>query len=100
VNAGTFEGPTSTIKRTVWIGVDVVSEVIEGEAVLLNLSTGRYFSLNVTGTFIWQQIELHGDVKQINTALLAKYPADPTQAMRDITDLLNELVSRDLVRRQ
>lgn len=31
----------------------VVSEIIDGEAVIINLDTGKYYSLNETGSVLW-----------------------------------------------
>lgn len=33
---------------------DVHGTVLDGECVLLNLSTGRYYTLNAVGAFVWE----------------------------------------------
>ena len=33
---------------------DVVHRLIQGEAVLLDLASGRYFGLNATGAALWE----------------------------------------------
>ena len=35
---------------------DVLDEVFDGEAVLVNLRTGRYYSLDARATVIWQAV--------------------------------------------
>ncbi|MDX2054191.1 MAG: PqqD family protein [Polyangiaceae bacterium] len=85
------------MKRSFTIPSDVVSEVINGEAMLLNLSTGRYFSLNSTGAFIWRQLETHGDVGRIVGELAATYSLDERKAVEDVNALLSELTAQALI---
>ncbi len=34
---------------------DVHSTILDGESVLLNLSMGRYYTLNAVGSVVWEQ---------------------------------------------
>jgi len=43
-----------TLETPFTIPEGVVSREIEGETVLLNLESGRYFGLNAVGTRVWQ----------------------------------------------
>lgn len=59
------EPSSYTIDRSV-----VVSEVIDGEAVIINLDSGRYYSLNETGSVVWgmllpQSMDIHGLVRKL-----------------------------------
>jgi len=36
---------------------DVISTEMDGEAVLMHVPKGKYFSLNETGSLIWQKLE-------------------------------------------
>ncbi len=85
------------MKRSFSVPTDVVSELINGEAMLLNLSTGRYFSLNSTGAFIWRQLEVHGDINCIVRELAAMYSVDESQARRDVNELMTQLAEQQLV---
>lgn len=35
----------------------VISETIDGEAIIINLDTGAYYSLRETGAAVWQLID-------------------------------------------
>lgn len=78
----------------------VACEVVDGEAVLLNLDTGIYFSLNPSGTLAWQALSQKGDPEQALVALRAGYPAAPAQLTRDFAAWLSELEDNGLVIRE
>jgi len=87
-------------KRSVAIGAEVVSEFINGEAMLLCLSTGLYFSLNATGAIVWQQIELHGDVEGIVATLATRHGVNEASVRDDVAELIGQLAKHGLVTRQ
>jgi hypothetical protein len=78
---------------------DVISEIVDGEAVLLNLKTGVYYSLNHVGTRIWQLIEQLGDERRVRDAGLGEYAVDAAQLDLDFARLLADLLERGLVAR-
>ena len=45
-------------------------------AVLLNLQTKRYFSLNETGTRIWEQVQEGADAESIEGTMIREYEVD------------------------
>lgn len=75
----------------------VVFEVVDGEAVVLNLNTGIYFTLNRTGTRIWELITEHGDLESVRALMAEEYDAEPEQLAGDLERLAGELVDRGLV---
>ncbi|MCE9541842.1 PqqD family peptide modification chaperone [Candidatus Kaiserbacteria bacterium] len=50
-----------------------VSETVEGEAIIINLETGSYYSLNPIASVIWNLIAERYSVHDIETALTNKY---------------------------
>jgi Coenzyme PQQ synthesis protein D (PqqD) len=79
---------------------DVVFRDLEGEAVILDLASGRYFGLNAVGTRIWTLLDAGTAVDAIVGTLAGEYDADADQIARDVTRLLDDLLSRGLVVRQ
>ena len=74
----------------------VINEVIDGEAVIINLATGDYFSLRGSGAYIWSAVTELADVHQIVDALVsAGMPAPGAEAA--VTGLLDELATEGLV---
>jgi len=75
----------------------VVFRDLDGEAVLLDLSSGTYFGLNEVGTRVWQLLADGRDEDQIVATLIAEYEADPAVIARDVARLLGDLRSRRLI---
>jgi hypothetical protein len=56
------------------------TELDDAESVLLHLKTRRYFSLNETGTLIWQQLRQGKEVDEIAALLEQQYELDTPSA--------------------
>lgn len=75
----------------------VISEIIDGEAVMINLTTGNYYSLNETGAAAWSAVETGASVGDITELLSARYAGDPDEIQRAVERLLEELSREDLI---
>ena len=51
----------------------VISETIDGEAIIINLDTGAYYSLRETGAAIWQLLEQGATGQAISAELIRRY---------------------------
>jgi hypothetical protein len=78
-------------------GADVIFRDLEGEAVLLDLASGRYFGLNPVGTRIWVLLDAGSTVDAVVAAIAAEFEADPDEVARDVDELLTELIAKGLV---
>lgn len=78
----------------------VACEVVDGEAVLLNLDTGIYFSLNASGTLAWQALRQDGDPEQALLAFRAAFPTAPAHVVQDFSMWLTQLEANGLVVRE
>lgn len=78
---------------------DVVCEVLDGEAILLNLRTGVYFSLNRSGTRMWQALAKYGNQDAAVPALLAELDlqGQDSRLRADLARLTQDLVSAGLL---
>jgi hypothetical protein len=76
---------------------DVVFRDLEGEAVILDLASGRYFGLNAVGTRIWTLLDAGMPLEGIVDTLAGEYDVDAQQIARDVTTLIDELSSRGLI---
>ena len=68
-----------------------------GESVLLHLGTNQYFSLNETGTHIWQGISKNLNLSEIRLELEKTFDVAAEQATQSVIQLVDELVSEKLV---
>lgn len=77
----------------------VLSRELEGEAVLLDLAAGRYFSLNATGLRIWTLLGEGCGLGDIRDRLAAEYPLEAAQVGTDVFELCAALEEEGLVER-
>ena len=76
---------------------DVLYRDLEGQAVILDLSSGLYFGLNEVGTRIWTLIGEGRSVADIVQILSREYEADASNIERDVRELADALLSRNLI---
>ncbi|HSC32625.1 MAG TPA: PqqD family protein [Gemmatimonadaceae bacterium] len=76
---------------------DALSASLSDGAVLLNLYTKRYFSLNETGSRIWSLLQLQPTEEEIVQALVREYDVEAPEATRAVHQLLEDLVAERLV---
>lgn len=76
---------------------EVAAKVIDGEAVLINLATGVYYSMRGSGAFLWSRLESGSNVALLSAALAARYGLDSMQARRDVERLVGELRTEGLL---
>lgn len=75
----------------------VAAKVMDGEAILINLGTGTYYSIASTGGFIWSLIEKKLPLDEVVRRVAANYDIDRAQAELDVFRLCRELHSEGLV---
>lgn len=83
--------------RTIRLSSDVVFRELEGEAVILDLASGRYFGLNAVGTRVWALLDAGTPVDQIVSTLADEYEAEREQIARDVAALIDDLSTRGLI---
>jgi hypothetical protein len=76
---------------------DVIVTELDGEAVLLNLDTKLYFSLNATGVTIWKLLDEGLTLGQIGERLFQEYDVTPEKAQQCVIDLVDQLNNEKLV---
>lgn len=85
------------MSRTIHISSEVLCRELQGEAVLLDLDSQRYFGLDAVGTRIWQLLGQHGDEGAILDALEQEFDADRETLERDLQDFLQRLTEAGLI---
>jgi len=79
---------------------DVVVQVINGEALILKLQEEEVFSLNETGARVAQLIAEGRSLDAVIDTLTAEYETSRQDIEREVTDLVQTLVSKGLVVRR
>ena len=75
---------------------DAVFRELDGQSVLLNLSTGMYFGLDPVGTQVWQLAAEDGSLRAVRQRLIEIYDADSDTIERDLLVLAEALVAKGL----
>jgi hypothetical protein len=78
-------------------GADVTSTVLDEEAVLLDLASGVYFSLNPVGTAIWEQLTGSQSLEQILGTICHQFEVTEEAARRDLVALISRLRDEGLI---
>lgn len=87
----------TTLQTRVSQRQDVLFHELGGEAVLLNLESGKYFGLDEVGTRIWQLITEHGQLEPAYQALLQEYEVEPERLAEDLLKLVDQLLEHGLL---
>jgi hypothetical protein len=73
------------------------AEVIDGEAVMINLGDGMYFTMDGVGAELWLLIEQGCSLAPIATCLAGRYEVEEPRVLADLGRVVDELVSAGLV---
>ncbi len=90
----------SNMSKPAWIvnKPAVVSEVIDGELVVMNLATGNYFSSAGSGARLWARLEHGASADGLVAILVAHHDVDVDTASADVSRYLAALLADGLVR--
>lgn len=76
---------------------NVIGEIIDGEAVIINLDSGTYYSLQDSGAFIWRLLEQNASLQEIYTHLHRQYQGEPSEMEHAIGIFLDDLQREGLI---
>jgi hypothetical protein len=86
-----------TLTQTLRPHPEVVDTALDtGETVLLQLESQTYYSLNTTGTRIWQGLKAGRSLREISRQLHEVFDVEADQADRSVLTLVCELVQHHL----
>lgn len=76
---------------------EVVAKLIEDEAILINLVSGVYYSMDGCGARVWSLIEAGAALETIIATLASEYDVPMPRASEDVRRLIAELLEQRLV---
>ena len=76
---------------------DVLLSGVEGESVLLNLESERYFGLDEVGTRMLSVLTSSNSIQAAYETLLAEYDVDADLLRQDLISLVDRLIAQGLV---
>lgn len=71
-------------------GAHLVWSELDDEIIVLDTSTGDFYSLNKTATEVWKALDAQTPVEHIAASLATKYGVPHAQAVADVIELTKE----------
>ena len=75
----------------------VACEIVDSEAVIINLSNGMYYTMDAVGAEVWRMIEEGRTQQSIAGALASRYSVSFDDALADLERIAQELLQEELV---
>jgi hypothetical protein len=76
---------------------NIASEVIDGEAIIINLDDGNYYSMDGVGAFIWEMLAARPSLREVVECVVTCYEVSPEQARADIDGLVSSLSRENVI---
>lgn len=77
---------------------EACGKVVDGEAIIINLSNGIYYSLDGVGGTVWQMIEHGYSIEEMINTISAHHKVSSEQVKADLEKLIEELVQENIVK--
>ena len=88
---------TATLESRIRVHEDVLFRELGGEAVILNLKSGKYYGLDEVGTRMWALLTQNGQVQPAYHALLDEYDVTAERLRLDLLRFIDELAAHGLL---
>jgi hypothetical protein len=75
----------------------IVHEIVDGEAVIINLDLGHYYSADNVGAFIWEKIGNIASESEVVESVVRHYAGDKEQIEDAVRQFFTELKQDDLI---
>lgn len=75
----------------------VAAKVIDGEAIIMNLTNGAYYSMDGVGALVWEGIERGRSVDAIRDSVAGRFDVDVSRLRADLDRLVGELLAEGLI---
>ena len=79
------------------VSPDAACATVDDGAVVLNLRTRRYYSLNETAALIWQMLEAEAPLDDVVHELTSQFEIDDDDAAQAVADLVEDLAAEALI---
>lgn len=86
-----------TLDTKITIPDTLFLQTVDDETILLDTETQEYFSLNESGTMIWNILEEKKNLKEVQETILDMYEIDENQVESDILKFVEALKEKKLI---
>ena len=77
---------------------EIAAKLIDGEAILINLSDGTYYSMDKVGGFIWELIKRNYSLSEMVETITEHYDVSAEKTKTDVETLAADLLEEKIVR--
>ncbi|MGH7469802.1 MAG: PqqD family protein [Longimicrobiales bacterium] len=74
-----------------------VSCTVHGEAVILQMKDGVYYSLDAVGARVWSRLQQPASVNELCQLIVSEYEVDLERCEQDLLSLLQDLEQASLI---
>ena len=89
--------PGPSAARRVSVPDGVLVRELDGESVLLNVHSEKYFGLDEVGTRMWAALTRFRNLESAHHALLDEFEVEPERLRADLEALVTELAAHGLL---
>ena len=75
---------------------EIAAEILDGEAIIINLATGSYYSMADSAALVWQAVEHHCSLEEIAHRLTTHYDAPLDRARADVAALAERMLTEKI----
>lgn len=87
----------TSYSSTIVISQDVLFQQLDGEAILLDLSSGQTCNLDEVGARMWELLSAHSAIEPACLALLEEYDVSQDRLQADLVELVDRLAALGLL---
>ena len=74
-----------------------VAAEMDGEVMMMNIDTGKYFALNEVASFIWDRLMVPLSLRQICEVVQVEFDVTPETCERDVKKFVESMVRDGLL---
>jgi len=75
---------------------EIAAKIVDGEAILINLNSGVYYSMGGSGPFVWALLDRGTSISGMVDAVSDRFRVPGSAVLDDLRRLTNELVTERL----
>ena len=86
-----------TLQSRISRSKELVSSEMDGEVVMMSVSTGTYYGLNEVGTHIWTLIEAPMTIDEICKELRGEFNVDAATCEQEVLNFVTQMAGEQLI---
>jgi hypothetical protein len=76
----------------------VLSSKIDNEIVLMSIESGYYYTLDQTGSIVWDLLsKQQSTIEELTVQLMEEFEVDKETCMKDVQEFIDDMASKKLI---